>query len=918
MKVGGSQRKAATSLRRRALLPICLLSGASPAIAIVLLTISEPERSDSFGILLLAAFLLIAFAALLPTIVELRIIRPLSRIDRSIDSNRDSLEQFPETSFANDEIGRLATALKDSRIALRESVRSGQALADDLNLQKQALDAHGIVSETDSQGRITYVNEAFLRASKYARNELIGNTHRMLNSGMHSHEFWQEMCDTVAEAGKWRGEVRNQAKDGTYYWVDATVVGVRDDRGDMVRYIAISTDISKLKQVEFELLKANEESRSRLQEARNARELAEAAALAKSKFLATMSHEIRTPMNGLIGVLHLLEDGMPREKQKLLETALNSADDLLVLINDILDFSKIEAGKMTLESVSFDALQVLEEVCQLHCSNAHQKGLELVAHCSPELERQTVGDPVRVRQILSNLIGNAIKFTQAGSVSARVRRKGDLIRYEVIDTGIGIESKIIDRLFESFSQANSSTTREFGGSGLGLSICKRLSELMNGEIGVESEVGKGSTFWLEFPETSEMEKSDAPRFDRGLHSGKNALLLEPKDLTRSHIADWLENWGVTLQIPALNGPDGCIDLSDTWKCDAALDYVIVEYQTYLENEQHLDRICNMVTKTIVLHESHISPGQLGLSDSQTPLAKPVRVQNLFDALSASPTSAHDSRAPDLRPSSTSEVDLKILVVDDNVTNRLIAVQLIKQRHGIKADSASSGREAIERLSENQYDIVYMDCMMPDMDGYETTKRIRSGEAGEASAEVPIVALTANAMSEDKGKCIEAGMSDYISKPISPITLSETLVRWRDSKHQPFLNTPLHAQRQDSLPETNSKTDTNILDTQKLAEIYDEDWDIVSEMLQIFEEGMHETLTSLREAIENGPDKDKVRFFAHRMRGSSAEFGANELFEVTRKMEEFCVDEKLDQAIELFPAANDAAKRVAEQIQRFNS
>lgn len=518
---------------------------------------------------------------------------------------------------------------------------------------------------------------------------------------------------------------------------------------------------------------------------------AERATLAKSQFLATMSHEIRTPMNGLIGVLHLLESDMPEGKRSLIETAQNSADDLLVLINDVLDFSKIEAGKMTLEQSEYDVLQLLEEISELHAPSALRKGLEFVCVSQPANSHRAVGDPHRIRQIISNLIGNAVKFTTEGEIVVRLEfptddEKPDTIRFEVEDTGIGIPEESRKTLFKSFSQVNSSTTRKFGGTGLGLAICKNLVQLMGGEIDVESAEGQGSTFSFEIPRNRYSREN--PNEDWLIPIERmRVLIVEPNPILRQNLSRWFTHWN-------------CVS-TEASDLEEALNHVSAlgpnsgeDYQFILidQSKRYLDR--RRVTealgeapiiakaKTISLHRCNVKFDALPEEAGHYRLRKPVRMGELRKIIfgDTERINAHNSQKPNTI--NESYEGLRSLIVDDNVVNRKIASKLLKRKHGFVSDQAGNGVEAIDGIRANDYDIVFMDCMMPKMDGYDATKAIRSGEAGDLKRDIPIIALTANAMSGDREKCIASGMSDYLSKPIQPREVANILAKWVNKRH----------------------------------------------------------------------------------------------------------------------------------------
>lgn len=840
-----------------------------------------------------AALCLILLLSFILALVKKQILHPLQSIENGLITPFEGGTSFKKPDLPNNEIGHIAELLEKTFETILEQKHKATELSRHLQFQKDTLDLHAIVSETNAKGEITYANKAFCEISGFSWEEIAGKNHRILNSALHPFEFWKHMYREVTKKGYWNGEVRNRAKDGSFYWVSTSIAAFRNDEGKIERFVSIRTDITALKEAEFKMLKANAEIERSLEIAQKAQEQAEHAATVKSQFLATMSHEIRTPMNGMIGVLHLMEEDLPEEKAELLQTAKNSANDLLVLINDILDFSKIEAGKMELESIDFDGLDLIESICDLHATTAHNKQLDLVIESDPNVVHTLNGDPVRIRQIVSNLIGNAIKFTDKGFVSVSIEMNKTDYRICVTDTGIGIKSETKETLFDSFTQENSSTSRKFGGTGLGLSICKKLVELMNGKIWVESLLGHGSCFTFEIPRKGPIEQCKMGSNASTLNN-KNVLLINLDSHTRIFFERHLEHWSANTYL-----------WNSMPTTAPKFDIVVLDPSRLVEEKAPWD----FIKQKLDLADEHIlvtvagvgaENAELALNEPTYNLTKPIHSSRLLSALTSQKTSKPSNKRSKTRSNSFAE--LKILVVDDNYTNRLIAAKMMKQRHGIEADSASSGKEAIEMIKNQNYDIVFMDCMMPEMDGYTATRLIREDEAGKEKSNIPIIALTANAMTGDREKCEESGMDDYIAKPIDPTDIARILETW-STKKKP------------TAPKSPSTMD-GLVDFDKLADFYKGNQGDINEVLRLFIECMQENMSQLQQAIEQKDTHENIRFFAHRIRGSAAEIGANSLSQISASMEEFCIANQREKATRLLPEVCSEVTKVEDAITAY--
>ncbi len=1053
---------------------------------------------------------------------------------RAIDSLRESARELmasietEHTLGPDDNLETLSAVMRDLVRQHDESQTDLRGALTDLAYQKFALDQHAIVSTTNAAGDIVYANDRLCEISGYSRAELLGKNHRLLNSGLHDKAFFDHMWGTISSGQVWHGEICNRAKAGHRYWVDATVVPLRDDAGVPNMYVAIRTDITERKRMEASMKAAEsrlrhitntvpgvvfqwhvganknqftfvsdrvsevlglsptelkndsslstrqifEEDQDRIatgvkdcvkrrvfwrgdfrihhpngsmrwirgefnpeadldsdgntvitgiwqdvtalkeadararevtenipvavfqyfvepggkfkitfmsdaieaiagvradaiventgllplavhpddretfakgllpanataqaqqvdfrmvhqqtgaiawvhgeahprqlshggwvwngyftditgskraeEELQRAKQVAEAASLAKSDFLANMSHEIRTPMNGVIGMTDLLLDTpLDPEQREYMGIVKSSADSLLRVINDILDFSKIEAGKLQIEHIPFYLNQSVAETLKAVSMRANEKGLELVFDSSADVPQAVLGDPGRLRQILVNMIGNAIKFTQKGEIVVRVEQAqalsdGVLLHFSVTDSGIGIPASKLGAIFDAFAQEDSSITRKYGGTGLGLTICARLVEAMGGTIWVESEVGRGSVFHftmrVDLDMTAQAVLPPMARFD-----GQRILIVDDNAVNRLMMSRTLE--GERMLAHAVpSGREALEWLSASTTGMPPCDLVLLDAQMpemdgfsvarLLKQLPHCDGIPMVMLTSTGLKGDAQRASEAGIVGY---LTKPVVRDELLQVM-ARVLNLHAQQPQTLITSHSireQQMLMNVLLVEDHAINQKLAITLL-ERWGHRVEVADNGQIAVEMVARQQFDVILMDMMMPVMDGLEATRRIREMESGRHT---PIIAMTANAMQSDRDHCLAAGMDDYISKPINAQELQQMLQHFSTA----------HV----SLPMTVPATLGAPLAAQTpiafdyLAAMSYVDQEVLHIIAQAFVDQWPEDLKKIRAGLGSG-DLKPVLHTAHALKGTLSMFGAKPASELAYQMEQ---------------------------------
>ncbi|HWE01403.1 MAG TPA: ATP-binding protein [Tepidisphaeraceae bacterium] len=730
-------------------------------------------------------------------------------------------------------------------------------------------------------------------------------------------EKWvEEFSRTCATGSQFRAEYRLIARDGHIVWVQGDCQIIRDEHGQPIFFQGIAVDITHLKraaEVEEEKLKA------------------EAASRAKSEFLARMSHEIRTPLNGVVGMIDLLSaTGLSEIQQRYTKLAREAADSLLAVINDVLDFSKIEAGKVEVEAIEFDLHKVMEDLTELLAPSASKKNLALACLLRPEVPHRLIGDPNRIRQVLTNLVNNALKFTAAGYVGMRAelqRREGQhtFIRVQVEDTGIGIPADRLDRLFKSFSQVDSSTTRKFGGTGLGLAISKHLVELMGGEIGIESEVGRGTTFWF----TLKLGAIAGAAADIGpAETLRNVrvLAVESDATYRRLLAEQLR--GRFSAESEIVGVENAINLLR--KANEAKNPFAVALIPYRSNGR--SQLNNAIREDPTLRHTKLI-AVLDIDDradaeaiSQAgfvaELHRPFLQSRLLDAITTATvrrtTTAKSGRAGS-GATHESLAGLHLLVAEDNEMNQFVTQETLR-RAGCTCDIVGDGSLAIEAVEKRRYDGVLMDCQMPGVDGLEATRRIREREvAGGAKRRIPVIALTAEAIHGDRERCLEAGMDGYVTKPINAADLFATIGALVKDKKEAISAAEISSPRSAASEKTSSLPGAapappiaaaeSPIDVAALLTRCMSDADFAVKTLEKFQKRAIDDAGLLRAGV-GAADLDGARRLAHNLKAVAAHVGAAPLRAIAFEIEQAGIRNDLQFMQEQLARLEDEARRCA--------
>lgn len=792
------------------------------------------------------------------------------------------------------------------------------ALPNSINIQLNAvLEAATLVSiiATDTNGIITIFNSGAEQMLGYKASEMLGkhsptifhSKEELETRGIElSKEFSREikgLNSVVENVRQGKPETREWLyirKDGKQINVSLSVTALRDAEGNFIGFLGVATDITERKQVHEELQKAKEE--------------AELAAKTKSEFLANMSHEIRTPMNAVIGMTGLLLDTkLSTEQIDYVETIRSSGDALLTIINDILDFSKIEAGKLELEQSPFDIKDCIEESMVLIASKAAEKGLNLTYSIDPLTPRIIVGDMARLRQVLVNLLTNAVKFTKMGEVSITVKasemeamsktnkleenNKFYQVHFSVKDTGIGIPKDRINNLFQAFTQVDASTTRKYGGTGLGLAISKLLCEMMGGTIWVESLVGVGSAF--HFFIISQIDSSQPTHCDlESILVNKNILVVVDDPIDQYFLNQQIESWGMYTRATTL------VDEALYWIRDgvqfdvAIIDSDIQNFQHFLQELVNYSPDQNLPVLTLNTAENPVVLKKIEAMETIGSLTKPFNTHHLYEKL----TNIFSTLSTkDRQPKTLLEVDyemalkqpLRLLIAEDNAVNQKVALKMLAKM-GYRADIAGNGLEVLDALNRQNYDAILMDLQMPEMDGLEATREIRRRFIENRPR---IIAMTANAMPGDREICLEAGMDDYLSKPVRIEQLQTVLKRCYQLPTEKLARKPTErlggkiTGRLTGELQMQPPIDLTILESLQQVQIPGEP-NLLLELIDLFVTETPIKLDALRNAFSQ-KDYVQVRRISHNLKGGSGSLGANPMMKVCAEIEQRCKNNSLE-------------------------
>ena len=830
-------------------------------------------------------------------------------LGRLIDGFNQMLEQIQtrdaDLRKANDTLEeRVAERTCQLQAEISERSRVADALSSSEGFLHSLLENLPIyIYRKDKAGRLTFCNSRFCTLLGKPMEDLLGKRDTELFPADLAEKYEADDQRVITTRQALELVEENQAPGQPRAYMEVIKVPVFGPDDEVIGTQGMFFDITVRKQAE-EALKA-------------AKEAAESAARAKSEFLANMSHEIRTPMNGVIGMTGLLlESKLDRQQREFAETIRTSAENLLTIINDILDFSKIEAGKLMFELLDFDLVETVESTLDMMAERAQTKGVELINDLASDVPGWLRGDPGRLRQVLVNLISNAIKFTEKGEVVVRVTLEVEgptrvTLRFEVVDTGIGIPLEVQERLFQAFSQADGSTTRKYGGTGLGLAISRQLVAMMNGQIGVRSEPGKGSTFWF----TAQFDKQEGNQHRPEMNNRElfdvRVLVVDDNATNRQILRHQILAWKMQ-KGSAAEGGEALKILRASVATGTPFDVAIIDMQMPEMDGMALARLIKAdpaiaKTRLIILTSlGHmLSTEELRSAGIGAYLVKPVKQSRLYNCIvnvmGVASTEGKLAKTPAAIPAFSPDSRLaraRMLLAEDNIINQKVALAQL-QKLGFTADAVANGAEALNALQQIPYDIIFMDCQMPEMDGYEASQAIRQLERAPCTWATPvrIIAMTANAMQGDREKCLAAGMDDYVSKPIRMAELQAALERWKPAvgTAEPPVNGTGARRGGTSLTAADEPVSSAVeappVQMDQLLEIYEGDLAMVRKLVALYIAEADEHLKSIESAIRTG-SVTELGHLAHSFIGASTNCGMVAIVPSLRHLERLSKEGKL--------------------------
>lgn len=782
---------------------------------------------------------------------------PMIELTNFLDKIENDQYEALDKSFNNSDIDNFVIQInklieylgnKDKRTnALIENLSdSNKSLAE----YQKAVDASAMISKFDSNGKITYVNDKLIKSSGYLSEELIGENYDVLKHRDMTESFFEALWKDISSKRIWSGEIKNFNKMSGEYYNSTIIVPILDAHENILEYLSFSIDIT--------------EHIHSLQKAREAE-------ASKSVFLATMSHEIRTPLNGILGFAKLLEGSkLPKKEEGYIEIINSSAKSLLGIINDILDISKIESGKFELERRRFNPFKEFEPAIELFVAKATEKDIDILFYIDPRLPSALIGDPLKIKQVLSNLIGNAIKFTpKYGDITIKIEQlhRGEskaMVLFSIKDSGIGIPSEKQKTIFDPFSQADSSVTRQFGGTGLGLSISSNIISLMGSKIELDSKEEYGSEFYFELDLEYEKTKNLYPQIDT---SSKIAIFCHEYDCTSQLgvVKKYLTNYSepeVTDDVSTLN-----------------------EYSLIIGRYKELMELDFSVIKSPLIFICDYKDKEVDIENEHRIIKSPINQSKLYDAIV-------DILNPDLEEDLVVDQELikhsnvMCLIAEDNPVNQHLMEAMLAQKE-IKCNIVENGREAVEEIKSGTiYDMIFMDINMPVMNGIDATKAIIQYEEDNNLDHTPIIALTANAVAGDKERFLAEGLDDYIPKPFEEYMLDEAL-----NKYINLAEKKAQQEKKDNeLIMTNEKILKEQLDEEEFvysientAKALGLQLPIFKTILKTFIASIDKDLKSLEDCINEG-DLEKIRAASHKIKGAAGNLKINNVFEVTKDIE----------------------------------